>query len=41
MAVTALAVLKIVSGDLAVGTMTGMVGGLAIGKPWNNGGKKR
>lgn len=32
--VTLLAALKIVSGDLAVGTMGGLVGGFGVGKTW-------
>lgn len=32
--VTVLAALKIVSGDLAVGTMGGLVGGFGVGKTW-------
>jgi hypothetical protein len=32
--VTLLACLNIVSGDMAVGTMTGLVGGFGIGKAW-------
>lgn len=33
-AATLLAALKVISGDLAIGTMSGLVGGFGVGKAW-------
>ncbi len=37
-AVTALACLRIITGDLAVGVMSGILGGFGVGKTWGGDG---
>lgn len=36
-AATLLACFKVISGDLAIGTMSGLLGGFGVGKAWGDG----